>query len=297
MNTITVIIVTCNSASTISTCLKSVFSESSQEKDFQVIAVDNASTDQTKRIVAGEFPQVTLIENETNLGFAAAINRGAAAAKGTHLLLLNPDTIVQNSFIRRLLDFLQVNHLAAVVGCNLVDNNGRHQPSCWKKPGLRTLLLETFLPYKISLPLVTDNPTLFGEVKMVSGACMAVRREVFERLGGFDAQFFLYYEDADFCFRTRKAGYKVLFNPGISVFHQGGGIAADRHVLLRHFYKSKNIFFRKHFQPLYASIAHRIIVAGIALRIPVYWTAGRILFNDELLRLSKYHNFVRERGV
>ncbi len=292
---ISIIIVTYNSSSTIAACLKSLLSQSSDGKDIEVIIVDNASTDTTRKTISADFPQVTLIENKTNVGFAAAVNQGAAAAKGAHFLLLNPDTLMQNTFIRRLADFLHGNHQAAVAGCNLVDREGKHQPSCWKKPTLSMLLLETFLPCKVSLPLVTDNPPLLSEVKMVSGACMAIKRDVFERVGGFDEQFFIYYEDADFCFRARKAGYKVFFNPAISVFHEVGGSSADQTMMFLHLYQSKTSFFEKHYPGVTSVIAKAVIRAGILVRIPLYWMAAKLLFNQELLRLSKVHNFVRMR--
>ena len=294
MNFVSVIVVTYNSASTISGCLKSILAQEPEGQFFDVTVVDNASSDETTRIVSGEFPQVTLIKNGINTGFASTVNQAAAVAKGTYFLLLNPGVIVQESFIKRMLEFVQGNHLAAVVGCNLVDREGKHQPSCWKKPGAMRLFLETFLPYRLSLPLVSDNPVLLAEVKMVTSSCMAIKREVFERLRGFDSGFFMYYEDADFCFRARRAGYKIFFNPGITVFHQSGGSEADPAVLLLLRYKSRELFFRKHFTPLRAMIAQWIIIAGIALRIPICWIAGRLFFNEKLLRLSNYHNFVRE---
>ncbi|TLY33644.1 MAG: glycosyltransferase family 2 protein [Ignavibacteria bacterium] len=174
-----------------------------------------------------------------------------------------------------------------------MDDQGRNQPSCWETPGLKTLTFEAFLPYALSLSLVASSPESSREVDMVSGACMAVRREVFKRLGGMNAKFFMYYEDADFCLRARRAGYHVYFCHEILAVHRLRK-SPDTYSasFFSNLYESKVLFFQKHFSRTYSEIARLIIVSGIVLRIPAYFLAGVLLFNKQLLRLSKYHTLV-----
>lgn len=294
---ISLLIVTYNSANAITSCLRSIQSAGKGSPAFEIIIVDNASTDTTREIIRGQFPGVALIANNNNPGFAAAVNKGAEAAKGKYLLLLNPDTAVPENFLQRLPDFLQSNSQASVVGVNLVDAKGNHQPSCWKTPGLFTVLSEMFLPYKMSLGLVTDNPALRSEVSMVSGACMAIRKELFDRLHGFDAEYFMYYEDADFCFRARKEGYKIFYNPEIKVLHHAGGSTSDMQLFYERLYTSKLLFFKKNYSAVYSVIVHLIVFLGIIIRIPAYYVAGAVLFNKKLLSLARVHILLLKKLV
>jgi GT2 family glycosyltransferase len=292
MTTFSIIIVTYNSAETIVACLKSISSNITDGPVFEIILIDNASTDATRQIIRTQFPDVILIENKKNTGFATAVNQGAESSKGKYLLFFNPDAVASEKFLRRLFEYLQSDSQASIVGVNLVDTNGKHQPSCWKTPGLFTLLPEMFLPYKLSLEFVTDNPTLRTEVKMVSGACMVIRREVFDRLHGFDTEYFMYYEDADICFRARKEGYKVFFNPEINVLHYIRGSRTDEQLFYEQFYNSKLLFFKKHFSPVFSVMAHLLVFLGIFVRIPAYEAVGAITFNKKLLRLAKVHTLL-----
>ncbi len=282
------IIITYNSSSTIVDCLKSV-TDSAEGSEVEIILVDNASPDETKKIIKERFAQLHLIENKTNAGFAAAVNQGAQVANGGYLLLLNPDTKVEKKFFQKVSDFVQANKLAAVTGCNLVDDRGKHQASCWKKPTLGTTLLEMFLPYELSLQMITEDPVLTSEVGMVSGACMAIRRDLFDRLKGFDPQFFMYYEDSDFCYRTRKEGFHIFFNQSINVYHKISGSGGKPETLTMQYYRSKNLFFRKHYGAFYAFTVRMIVLLGVVIRVPAYGIAGIVLFNKKFVDLAKLY--------
>src|SRR2546421_586360 len=141
---ISVIIVTYNSSQVILPCLESIFLPSKPRVD--VIVIDNASEDSTASIVRQKFPQVILIENKQNMGFAGGVGRAAEKAHGELLLLLNPDLSLRDRFIDSLLEFFGRSPQASIIGARLTDDGGKPQPSCWETPGLKTLRFEAFLP-------------------------------------------------------------------------------------------------------------------------------------------------------
>lgn len=284
---LSIIIVAFNSASTIADCLNSVKSNDLGKEEIEIIVIDNASPDKTKKIIKEQFPEINLIENTANLGFAAAVNRGAEKAKGRYLVLLNPDTKVEKNFVSKLCNYVTGNHLAVVTGSNLVDARGKHQASCWKKPTMMRTVLEMFLPYEMSIQLLTEHHLLPSEVEMVSGACMTIRRDLWDRLKGFDAEFFMYYEDADFCFRARDQGYKIFYHPSINVYHKVSGSVANPHSLIHYYFTSKILFFEKHYSARYTLIVKMIIYTGIIVRIPVYAIVGAATRNKKLSDLAK----------
>jgi len=251
--------------------------------------VDNASPDLTKKILKEQFPGIPLIENASNTGFAAGVNLGVEASKNSYIVLLNPDTIVEEKFFTKCSDIVAAKPNAAILGPNLVDDNGRHQSSCWKTPTMLTTLVEMLLPYKLSLDIVTDNPAITSEVAMVSGACLVIRRDVFERMKGMDEQFFMYYEDADLCYRVRKDGYHIFYHPSINVYHKISGSGENTEMLTMQYYRSKVRFFKKHYPWWYALAVRIIVVLGIVVRVPTYFVVGGVLANKKFLGLAKLY--------
>lgn len=290
MIALSIIIVTRNSAHAITACLESLRTSLAGRRDCEIIVIDNASTDETAEIIAGTFPSAKLSMNNKNVGFAAAVNQVATLSTGQTLLLLNPDTTMHQNFIPALFSFIDRTSEAAIIGCGMLDDHGAHQPSCWKRPNLRTAFLESALPHIISLRLVTDFSTRMREVDMVSGGCMAIRKKVFEDLGGFDERFFLYYEDADLCLRAKQSGHKIFFLPDAKVFHRVRQSSSNDNVsFFRNIYTSKLAFFRKHSSmPVYYLVS-LIVIAGIMIRVPTYFIAGLIVRDRHLRDLSKYH--------
>lgn len=291
-----VIIVTYNSAGWIRPCLDSVLRQAVECDHLEVVIIDNASTDDTPMTVAREYPHVTLIRNDSNCGFAVAVNQGAAEARCSTLVFLNPDTTIETGFFRGLHEFFDSHPGPAIAGGQLKEPDGRVQPSCWRTPGLWTVLLESSLPYTVSLGLTTVIPPGTASVETVSGACMAIGKTEFDRLGGFDERFFMYYEDLDLCMRARRAGMTVYYVPAASVIHhvrKSTEQSGERFFL--YVYRSKLEIVRKHESPAAHLLAFLIVLTGIALRIPAYAVAGKLLHKEELLRLSKYHTFVLPR--
>lgn len=287
---VSIIIITYNSEGSIGECLRSTAREFPNS---ETIVVDNSSRDDTRTIVQTFHRTARLICNPVNVGFAAAVNQAAKHASGSWFLLLNPDARLESGFGREFASVREQFPDAGVIGCQLMNSPGNFQPSVWKELDLRTLLFEAFLPYEASLSLITEGVGPTREVMAVSGACMAIRKDVFESNAGFDERFFLYYEDFDFCARVRRNGYTVMTAPVLKAFHQvRKSTTGNEQFFFDQIYLSKLRYYRIHENLLGALVAWFIITLGIAIRIPAYALVGIFSFNRKLLRLAKYHTFV-----
>jgi N-acetylglucosaminyl-diphospho-decaprenol L-rhamnosyltransferase len=217
---------------------------------FEVVIVDNDDP------APPEIPYpVRLIRNKENLGFAKACNRGIATSEGDLVVLINPDTIVNEDFFRRTEEFFDGNPTVGVAGPRVLDEDGRVQLSARRELSMisglfgRTSLLTRLFPksalVKSQFPAVTEvsAPT---KVDWVSGACMVVRRRVIEEIGPLDEQFFMYFEDADLCRRARGAGWSVYYLPHVEVTHRAGGSTRSRPLAIWRLHKSAFLYHRKH---------------------------------------------------
>lgn len=264
---VSVVIVTYNSKRHIGPCLTSL-REHVTGVPFEAIVVDNASTDGTAEFVRREHPWARVIARGANDGLSAGVNDGVAASQGRHVLALNPDTRIDHDAIAPLAAFLDAHPDAGVVAPRLLDADGTLQLSCRAFPGYRTALFGRYALLTKLLPgnrysrdyLMTDfDHGSERDVDWVSGAAMMFRRAVFDRLGGWDAGFFLFNEDVDFCRRVHDAGLRVVYEPAVSVYHEIGVSkrAPARIVIERH--KSMWRYYRKH---LRRNAALGVVTAG-----------------------------------
>jgi N-acetylglucosaminyl-diphospho-decaprenol L-rhamnosyltransferase len=228
----------------------------------EVIVVDNASSDGTVGAVRGRFPQVRLLEAGANLGFARAANRGIAAARGTFLLLLNPDVLVPAGALDAAVRILRERPDAGVLGVGLRNGDGSSQPSCGKFLSLASLLrANVFQVLGDTSPRTARGKGALwtlpaqGEVDWLVGAFMLCRREALAAVGGFDEEYFLYAEDMDLCYRLRQRGYAVLFCPEVTVTHLGNRSGARKWAERREgeVVRSELLFLRKHHGKLAAA--------------------------------------------
>lgn len=223
---------------------------------FEAVVVDNASGDETVSI-AQKIAGVQVLRNETNLGFSRAVNRAAAAARGKVLVVINQDLHLQPNSLKIMALFLASNN--AVAGGALSYPDGAEQPSCGPFPTLAGTVGRLMLPrrmrkYRLTRP-DTNEPQ---PVDWVTGAFVGFRRELFDAVGGFDEDYFMYYEDVDFCLRARRAGFPSYFLPAAEAVHlnpysdRGGAPAWLR----REVRLSQMTYFRKH-RPLWEQTAIR----------------------------------------
>jgi GT2 family glycosyltransferase len=222
----------------------------------RVTVVDHESDMVAAAAVTARFPWIDLVERATNEGFATGVNLGVARGRSGFLLLLNPDCVADGDAVRNLIDFAVHQRDVAIVGPRILNPDGTVQGSARRFPGWTTFVAgrSSWLTKRFPQnPLSRWNlPALTGltspiDVDWVSGACMLIRREAFERVGGMDEQFFLYWEDADLCRRLGQTGWRTTYFPASTIVHAGGrsSIHAYRESLAA-FHASAFTLFRKH---------------------------------------------------
>ncbi len=236
--------------------LESVY-KASDGLSIEIIVVDNASEDGSVEAIEAEYPNVLLIKNKENIGFGKANNIGLKRAKGKFILLLNPDTILREDTLVKMLEFFKSHPDAGMAGCKVLNPDGTLQLACrrsfprpWisftKVTGLSTLFPKSKIFAKYNLTYLDENETY--EVDAISGSFMMFRKEVYEKVGGFDPIFFMYGEDLDLCYRIKKAGYKVYYFHGTEIIHYKGE-STKRSSLdeTKIFYDAMKLFVKKHF--------------------------------------------------
>lgn len=280
-----IIIVNWNTKELLHNCLESIYDRAG-EVDCEIIVVDNASSDGSVDIVKKQFPQVIFIENNENRGFATANNQGIRIARGRYILLLNSDTIVCDAGIEKTVQYADKRPEAAVIGCQVWENSETIQMTCFRFPSILALFSETF-----ALNKIFKKNRFFGrermlwwgrdterQVEVVSGMFMLVRREAIDEVGLMDESYFLYCEEADWCYRFSKAGWKILFWPGAKIIHVDGGSHSSKQVALEMHvqqHKSLLIFFRKHYGLMSFLLARLLLSLSSACRCAV-WTVATI---------------------
>ena len=265
---LSIIIVNWNTREYLLRCLKSVFG-SENSPSWEVIVVDNGSQDGSGTEVKQFFPKIHLIANEQNLGFAKATNQGLTHASGRYLLLLNPDTEVKQGAIDRFVHFIENHPDAGIAGGQLLNQDGSKQNSIANFPSLATellnkTLLRRFFPEKFpGKERVYLKPI---EVDSVIGACMVVRREAMEKVGVLDEDYFLFFEETDWCYRMKKAGWKVFHVPQAEVVHfQGRGAELKKREAKVEYYHSRYHFFKKN----RGEIQCFLLLIGLILKLGV----------------------------
>ena len=252
---LSVIIVSWNVREELTGCLRSL-RDNRPRDEFEVIVVDNASTDGTAEAIKKSFADFRLIANSENRGFAAANNQGIKESGGEYVLLLNPDTIVRPKSLDILINFMDEHKGAGVCSPKLLNEDGTTQPSARRFPTFRAALHRHTIFRSIGIfrkqyrrwlmkDFSHDEQT---DVDQLMGACLLVRRSVLEEVGLLDEDFFMYYEEVDLCFRIKRAEYRVVFVPEATIVHLGGRSAAQ--VLVRKRIAAMTSllkFFRKHY--------------------------------------------------
>lgn len=275
MTEISAVVVSFNSAADLPDCLRSLRSEGIAD----VVVVDNASADSSVEVVRRVDPDARVVETGANLGFGSAANRGAAVTTGDHLLILNPDTVVEPGTVKALSEALERDPGLAAVGPRLENVDGSLYPSVRRFPDLTVAFGHAFLGLIWSRNPATrryrmldwDHDQPAAGVDWVSGACMLVRRTAFDMVGGFDEGYFMYVEDVDLCWRLGQAGWRIGYEPGGRVVHALGGssrlvpyrMIAEHHRSLLRFVSKSSAGARRAIVP--------VVAAGLAVRTVAAW--------------------------
>lgn len=254
---LSIVILCWNDLKVIGDCLRSLYG-ATRDTEFEVIVPDNGSTDGSPEFVRRSFPDVRVLENGANLGFAKGNNTGIRASQGELILILNPDTVVHDGALDRLVAFADRHPEAGAFGCRVVNPDGSYQlttapfPSIWRywMNILRLHRLAQFATLFRFGGYLDWHGDTERTVDWQSGCCVMFRAHLLKRLGGFDEQFFYTYEEVDLCRRVWNAGYSILFTPEASVTHLHGQ-SVSRFPLRFELEKQRNgyRYFYKHFGP------------------------------------------------
>ncbi len=292
---LSIVIVSWNVRKDITNCISSL-SVNPPVCSFETIVVDNASSDGSAQEIREQFPEVTCVANDQNYGFAAANNQGIKLAKGEYLLFLNPDTIVRSGSLDPLVTFMDSNKDVGACGPKLLNEDGSTQRSVRKFPSYRGALYRfTFLKYfkifknsyRSWLMRDFDHQSRI-DVNQLMGAALLVRKSIIDEIGGFDENFFMYYEEVDLCYRIKKHGWRIVFLPQASITHLGGRSsqqipAAKRIMMLRSLLK----YFRKNHGFGMTFLFNCVFKLGIILREVVDLTINIGTYFFSLLLLNK----------
>ncbi len=254
---VSVVIVSFNTRDTTLACLRALQSDAAQfGGEVETFVVDNESRDGSAEAIKSEFPDVQVLESKTNEGFGPANNRAFERARGEFFLLLNSDAFLHEGAIGTLVNFLREpkNERVGGVGPRLLNEDGTLQASCWKFPSPVRSWLEALGLAR----LFASHPKLGDyyrwahdeerEVDFVIGACLLLRRGVYEEVGGFDPDFFLYAEETDWQKRMKESNWLIAFCPDAIVTHLGGASGAGDHNKTSHlFWQGQERFIDKHF--------------------------------------------------
>jgi N-acetylglucosaminyl-diphospho-decaprenol L-rhamnosyltransferase len=270
---LSIVIVNWNVSDLLRRCLASVLAQPAPSAE--VIVVDNASSDGSIAMMQAEFPDVTVIGNADNVGFTRANNQAIRRSTGRYVLLLNPDTEVEDGALWTMLAYMDANPQVGAVGPQLFYSDGSVQSSRRRFPDLKTLFVESTIlqrPFSSSAILrryyVLDQPhDMTQDVDWVVGACIMVRRQVIEQVGVLDERFFMYSEETDWCLRMKQAGWCVVYLPLARVVHHearsSDQVIAAKHI---HFQSSKVQYARKHFGPAQAEVLRLFLLATYVLQ-------------------------------
>lgn len=294
---ISVIIVTFNSADYIRRCLDSIY-EKTSGCEYEIIVVDNNSSDRTADIIYREYPNVRLIRNNKNTGFAKANNKAIRRSRGEYIMLLNPDTILQNNAIFLMREFLENHEDAGCVGSKLTYFDGTHQLSCRKFPnfynvffGRRSILRFAFPNNPISKEYMQQDLdyTVLQKVDWVMGASMMIKRSVLNHVGLFDEDFFLFVEDTDLCYRCKLNGYGIYYYPEPHIAHyHGASVRTKFNVAQLQHNISMYKFFRKYMSNK-GSMNFLLYIAILVRLIFIFITGEMSSIFSELKPVIKNH--------
>ena len=248
-----------------------------RNSDFEVIVVDNHSTDDSEAMVRGDFPKVKLIVNEENYGFAKGNNIGLKQASGDYLMLLNNDVIVQAGAIEILVDYLNSHPDVAMVGPRLLNRDGSFQHACRRAlPTPANSFYHLFGLTKIfknnaainQYKKLNQAENITTPTEAISGAAMMLRRSVYEKIGGLDEQFFMYGEDLDYCKRVTESCGPIVYVSEAKIVHLGGESAGKcRYQSLLNFYDAMWLYYKKYFFKKHNLLFNGVIWSGIKLKL------------------------------
>lgn len=283
---LSIVLVCWNNKAYLDPCLQSLF-ESGMRHSFDVVVVDNGSTDGSQVMLADKYPNVKIIQNHSNVGLGKASNQGIEGTSGRHVLLLNNDTIVNGASFDAMVDFLDQNPKTGAVGGKLLNPDGSIQ-ACYNY--FSTLREEFFIATRIGELIRPGYPSIMHgdevcSVDWLSSACLMVRRAAFDEIGLLDEGYFIYGDEADLQYRLKKAGWDVYFLPHATTIHYGGR-SMTRWPRRKMVYRGKMLFYHKHYS-LVRSLLLRFMLGLLSLGKLTAWLLAYLLPGKRSLARSE----------
>jgi hypothetical protein len=276
---LSIIIVNYNTSTLLKECISSI-RKSTKPIPFEIIVVDNASTDKSDKYLSSlsSEKQIKVIKNKKNLGFSKANNQGIKIAEGEFILLLNSDTLINDNIFPKLFEWLDVNKQAGIVSCKLKNSDGTIQATGGYFPTLSKVA--TWMLFFDDLPLLNKllkpfhpkaefYPNTDFQLDWVTGAFFLIRREVIDKIGYLDEDYFMYVEDLDYCYRAKKEGWEVWYLPFVSIIHLGGASSTKAYPLISE-YENIKLFYKKNLPVWQYQILIFLLKMGAVLRIIVF---------------------------
>ena len=296
IHTLSIILVGWNNKAYLDPCLKSLY-EGGLKRSFDVVVVDNGSTDGSQEMLREKFPEVSIIQNEKNEGLGKASNQGIEATNGKYILLLNNDTIVNGSSFDAMVDFLEQNPKAGGVGGKLLNPDGTIQAGY---NFFSSLYEEFFVATRLGELIRTGYPAIMNadEIKSVDwmgSACLMLRRSALDEVGLLDEGYFIYGDEADLQYRLKKAGWEIYFLPHATTIHYGGR-SMDRWRRRKMVYRGKLLFYRKHYGSLKTFIL-RVMLGILSIAKLIAWLVMSILPNKRDLAKKEMHSNLEVIGL
>ena len=249
---LSIIIVNYNVTELLRNCLSSI-QKFVDITDYEVIVIDNFSPDDSWKILMNEFPQFHFIENNKNEGFAIANNKAVETAKGEYILLLNPDTEFEGFYMKEILDFADAQEKFGCLGIRMHDAEGNFLPESKRSvPDMFNSFEKLFINFKKnnskSYYRNDVDEQEITEVEVITGAFFLAKKEVYEKVGGLDEQYFMYGEDIDLCYTILKNGYQNFYYGKASLLHHKGESTVKDRIYLERFYGVMQIFINKYYR-------------------------------------------------
>lgn len=261
---ISICIVNLNARKQLNNCMQSIMN-SILDYTFEVIIVDNHSSDGSQIFIEKYYKKFHIIKNKRNVGYTVAINQGIKESKGNYIVLLNPDAVLEKDTLNCLVSFLKYKKDIGIVGPKVLNHDKSFQKSCRRGIARPKAVFSYFLGLSRLFPndlrfteyhLNHLHEDEINEVGGVSGSCMVIRKKVVDEIGYFDERYFAYQEDSDYCLTAKKSNWKIYYNPSVKVIHNSG-LGGSNTVPMKaifEWHRSYCLYYKKHFSEEYSTL-------------------------------------------